>query len=215
MNATIDTKALGIVRHPQYKPLSAVPATLLVELSVKLYALCNLAWEYTDTILDVCIAERISQTKPLVRAVRDLKRSYDRFRSSSLNGEYERKETERGNAIEEYLEADFDRLFYSLYNDISRMKLTEPHRRLVIAVQQAMTILDAVKIYARRCDRAIERYGTAPIEYSMVQTEVIRLWGLIPQFAGDCYSPGIQSRKITAAIIARKLDDFIIETTKQ
>ena len=161
MNAIIDTRSFGVCRR-KYNTLDAVPADTLVEFACKIYALCSLTWDYINTILDLCIELKVAETKPLVRRIRDPKREYDRFRGSSLSSYDVKKEAERGAQIEEYLQKDFDKLFYSLYNDVSRLKLTDGHRRLVIAVQQTMTLMDAVKIYAKDCDRVIESYGTPP-----------------------------------------------------
>ena len=210
MNAIIDTRSFGVCRRKKYNTLDVVPADTLVEFACKVYALCSLTWDYVDTILDLCIELKVTETKPLVRKIRDLKREYDRFRGSSLSSYDMKKEAERGAQIEEYLQKDFDKLFYSLYNDVSRLKLTDGHRRLVIAVQQTMTLMDAVKIYAKDCDRVIESYGTPPIPYSIVQKEFLALYPLIPQFAGDCYTPDISARKITAGIIAQTLKECVV-----
>lgn len=212
MTAAIDTGTLGVfrTRHDAH----AIPGDVLNDIGCKLYGLCSLAWDYIDTILDLCAEMRLSVTKPLCRTIRGLKRDYDRFRHRHLGGKGSLQETERGMTIEETLQKDFDKLYYALYNEVSKLKLTESHRRLVIAVQQAMTVLDAVRIFSRQCDEIPPRYGLPRRRDAFLQDEVEALYPLIPQFAGDCYDPNIPARKITARIIAETVKRFKVTVIK-
>ena len=76
----------------------------------------------------------------------------------------------------------------------------------MIAVQQALTLMDAVKAYARWCDKKIASFGVWVCDCCMVQTEFLKLYPLIPLFAGDCYNPDSQARTLTAQIIVNKLN---------
>lgn len=188
----------------------SIPEDEMIVMAVRLYSLCALAWDYVDTILDTVVRLRISETKPLVRKIRELRRDYDRFRNSSMGCIETEREMNNGLELEEEVSKDLELLNYSLFNDISRMKLTDEHRNLVIAVQQAMTMLDAVRIYARQCDAALESHGLPHIDCAMVQGELLALYPLIPQFAGDCYRAGIQARAVVAHNIVRRLNESTI-----
>lgn len=197
------------------KGIEAVPDEVLVEMSVRLFALMNLTWDYVDTILDICISQRITETKPLVRVIRENRREYDRFRSCSMDAKHEKDETDLGTEIEEALSADFDRLFNGVEHEVNKLDLSEGHKTLVIATQQALTLMDAVKIYARRCDKTLESYDVWICDCCMVQTEFLKIYPLIPQFAGDCYQPNLNARKLSAGIIANKLQNLELEGMKR
>lgn len=196
----------GIRKHK--KTIEAVPPEVLVDMSTRLFALMNLTWDYVDTICDLCISLKISETKPLVRTIRQLKREYDRFRWPSMGAVHERGEQVMGLEIEESLSVDFDRLFNGVEHEVNKLDLVKDHKALVIATQQALTLMDAVKIYARRCDKKIASYDVWICDCCMVQTEFLKLYTLIPQFAGDCYQPNLNARKLSAGIIANKLQNL-------
>lgn len=187
------------------KSIDDVPEDLLVEWSLKLFALMNLSWDYIDTICDVCISLRIQETKPLVRQIRTLKREYDHFRYFTMRPDMERNETEHGLRFEEMFIDDFTRLTNGIELEVNKLGLTLNHRMLVVAVQQALTLMDAVKIYARWCDSRIASFGVWVCDCCMVQTEFMKLYDLVPQFAGDCYQPNIEARRLTAGILVNRL----------
>lgn len=188
------------------KTIEDVPGELLTDWSAKLLALMNLSWAYIDTICDLCIAMRLEPTKKLVRAIRTLRREYDRFRWPLTGPKFESEEAQWAEDVENLFQADFAKLFYSLSTETSKLGLTEDHKALVIAVQQALTLMDAVKAYARWCDKKIASFGVWVCDCCMVQTEFLKLYPLIPLFAGDCYNPDSQARTLTAQIIVNKLN---------
>ncbi|MBD5302297.1 MAG: hypothetical protein HDS16_04790 [Bacteroides sp.] len=197
------------------KTIEVVPDEILVDMSTRLFALMNLAWDYVDTILDICISLRISETKPLVRRIRELKCDYDRFRWPCIGKTLEKDEENLGLEIEEKLSVDFYRLFNGVEHEVNKLSLTQEHKTLVIATQQALTLMDAVKIYARRCDKKIASYDVWVCDCCMVQTDFMKLYPLIPLFAGDCYQPNISARKLSAGIIANKLQDLELAGMKR
>ena len=197
------------------KTIEAVPDEVLVDMSTRLFALMNLTWDYVDTILDLCINLRITETKPLVRIIRNLKREYDKFRWPSMCASHEKDEENLGLEIEEKLSLDFDRLFNGVEHEVNKLDLTKDHKALVIATQQTLTLMDAVKIFARRCDKKIASYDVWICDCCMVQTEFMKLYPLIPQFAGDCYQPNLSARKLSAGIIANKLQNLELEGMKK
>lgn len=190
------------------KSIEDVPDELLTEWSYKLFALMNLTWDYVETICNLCIGMRLQPTKPLVREVRALKREYDRFRWRSVDSHMESCETDHALRFEDRFRDDFSRLLNGIDLEVAKLDLTHDHRLLVIAVQQALTLMDAVKIYARWCDREIAGFGVWVCDCCMVQTEFLKLYPLIPQFAGDCYQPGINARKLTASILVNRLKEM-------
>ena len=185
--------------------IDSIPQELMMEWGTKLYMLMNLAWGYIETILDICIQQRIPATKPLVRTIRDIRRRYDQFRHRSIDDRHDRMEAHNAEVFECNFEADFDRLFNGLELEAGRHGLTEGHRTLLIATNQALTIMDAVKVYARMCDAEIRRRGVWTCDCCMLQSEFMELYPLIPEFAGDCYERDIEARRLTAGILANRI----------
>lgn len=199
------------------KTIDDVPEGLLTNWSIKLFALMNISWSYIDTICDLCISMRLEPTKKLVRTIRSLRREYDQFRWPLTGSKFEREETQWAEEVENILAADFSKLFYSISSETGKLGLTEDYKALVVAVQQALTLMDAVKIFARWCDKQIASFGVWVCDCCMVQTEFLKLYPLIPLFAGDHYKPNLQARTLTAQIIANKLNQKIefINTDKK
>lgn len=174
----------------------------------RLYSIMNLTWGYVETILNLSIQMRIEPTKILVRKIRNLKREYDKFRWGHIDESFERKETQIAESFEEAFSSDFDKLFHGLEHEVNKLDLTKDHKLLVIAVQQALTLMDTVKLYAEHCDAVIAGYGVWTSNYCMVQTEFLQLYPLIPQFAGDCYQPDLSTRRVAARILANRLKEY-------
>lgn len=196
-------------KHP--RTIEDIPVATITEWSIKLFGLMNLTWDYIDTICDLCIGMRMAATKSLVRTVRTLKREYDRFRWSVMDRTMEENERHHGLRFEERFREDFNRMFNGIEMDINRLDLIHDHKMLVIAVQQALTLMDAVKKYARWCDRQISAYGVAAPDCCMVQKEFLRLYPLIPEFAGDCYQPDLKTRRLTADILVNRLREVSLD----
>lgn len=188
-----------------------VPSQILVGWACRLFTLTNLAWQYIDTVCDLCCQMRLSDTKPLVRTVRQIRREYDLFRSRSIDDESVREETRRSEHFEENHDEDFRKLFFGLENEVGKLDLKPDHRNLVLATQQALTVMDAVKVYARRLDKIIrEEYGLLTPDYCLVQNDFMRLYPLIPEFAGDKYQPDIEARRLTATILANRMESSLL-----
>ena len=203
----LDVTAVSVPKKPRFVPIvDAVPRDILLHWAANLYTLMNLGWDYVETVLDVVIQMRLSETKPLVRRVRQLRREYEQFRSRAIDGKAERNERECAEAFEDFVQKHLSRLFNALEFETKKQDIRKDYATLVIATQQAMTILDAVKAYARRCDREIrERYRVDVPDMCMVQKEFMALYDLVPQFAGDCYDAKLPARKLTAGILIKEL----------
>lgn len=200
---------IGGIAIPKKKTLSRsinnVPENLLSEWSFKLYALCNLAWDYVDTLCDQCSIMKLGETKSLCRMVRSLRREYERFRAPFMTGDSNNFEIEHGLRFEEHVREDFKEFMDSIEGPVNSLDLKEEHRLLVIATYRCMVVLDAIKEYARWCDSRIRSYDVWTCDCCMVQQEVLALYPLIPQFAGDCWCPDLEGRGRTASILTQRL----------
>lgn len=186
------------------KKLRDIPQKPLARMAVKLYLLGSLAWDYTDTVLDIAVRMRLDKTKPLCRAVHELRRRYDRFRESSLDQADIAKEKELGEQFEGLQRENITKLCYGLRNEIGTYGLDAENTYLVQAVQMAMTVIGAMKLYARECDEWIRSQGVKD-RHSILSDHFTALEMLLPEFAGDCYDRNSESRRITAGIICNEI----------
>lgn len=175
------------------------------EWASSLCTLMNLAWSYVDTILDMCVLMKLKDTKPLVRKIRELKRQYDQFRHTKIDDETERIETQTAEDFEDMVQKHLSKLFNALDFEMRKLDLKDDWKALAIAVHQAMTLMEAVTLYARHCDLEIRNRGVDVKDRCMVQNEFLALYPLIPQFAGDCYIKDMPACKLTASILVKEM----------
>lgn len=220
---TREERLLRDMKKTDHGPVSAInrkrrpvnladelPEEYLFDRSFRLFILQNLAWDYIETILDVCAQQKRKETKPLARTIRELHRRYDIFRSAKVDSDHTEAETNAALLFEQGVAEDLRRFHNSVGMDSSRIDLTERARVLISAVQDAMLLLDAVKVYARILDCEIADMGIWTCDCCLVQDEILRLYPLIPLFGGDCYEATSGARDLSARIIVNRLRDIKI-----
>lgn len=194
--------------EPQ-KTLREVPERELINMAVRLYVLGALAWDYVDSILNIAAQMGITQTKRLSRAVRELKREYDKERAERMDDALVEQESEWALDFEDYIGKALKELTEGIRAETQDVdgKLQGDYLYLVMGVQQAMTVLEAMKIFARQCDTKIESYGVPPA-HSILMDHFPRLMVMIPQYAGDCYIADSAARKKCAQRIVKALEQI-------
>lgn len=203
------------VRAARWRHYDSIPDSVTIPFAMRLFAMQNLTLQYVDTVTGFCVEKRIGGTKPLVRAVRELRLGIDRLYAGSFKGEAGRlaKESEARNAaeFEDNADALLTRLFYGLDAEVGRLGLKGDDKALVIAVHQALTIADVARMYAREGDEMLRRYHVpvARTGCSMLPNEFLAIADLLPQFAGDCYKLS-RSREITAKAMLNELRKHVI-----
>ncbi len=173
----------------------------LARMAVKIYLLGSLAWDYADTVCNIAASMRLSQTKKVSRAIRELKHDYDRFRSRSLSNADVDKETELGLLFESLCQNHFNKLVYGLSVD-AVPDLNEDYKMLIKAVYMALTIIDTMILFAKECDDWIQSQGVNA--HSILADHFHRLSSLLPLFAGDCYGKS-DSRELTSRILLKEI----------
>lgn len=203
------------VRAARWRHYDSIPDSVTIPFAMRLFAMQNLTLQYVGTVTGFCVEKRIEGTKPLVRAVRELRLGIDRLYAGSFKGEAGRlaKESEARNAaeFEDNADALLTRLFYGLDTEVGRLGLKGDDKALVIAVHQALTIADVTRMYAREGDEMLRRYHVpvARTGCSMLPNEFLAIADLLPQFAGDCYKLS-RSREITAKAMLNDLRKHVI-----
>lgn len=175
----------------------------LCRMGAKLYMLGSLAWDYADTVCNISAQLGIQETKKLCRAVRELKRDYDRCRNSAVRDADLAKETELGLLFEQVCAEHFAKLNYGTASDKAAAGLDEDYKMLLKAVQMAMAVLDTMRLYAEECDKRIA--AARPGLHSVMADHFRGLATLMPHFAGDCREAGREARKLTARILLNEI----------
>ena len=203
---------LSINLSPTPKSAKDIPQRTLSMMGAKLYLLGALTWDYADTVCNIAAQMRIGKTKPLCRAVRELKREYDRFRNRSMRDEALANETELALLFEDICQQHFTKLNYGIAADKSMAGLTKEYEMLIRAVQMAMTVIDTMKLYAAQCDEWIRSQGVEA--HSILSDHYLSLAILLPEFAGDSYNANAEARKLTARILLKEINQIEIYDEK-
>ena len=150
------------------------------------FVIARLVWDYTDTIKDICIQMRLTETKRLSRAVRQLKQEYDRRRMPYIDKEREDNETRNMLVFEDAIEEHSRLFFVNLRCAVEREypELNPDHRQLIYAVYQCRAMLRACLAYAERQRKRIATKLNWELN-SMLPPQVKALEPLILAFAGD------------------------------
>lgn len=137
-----------------------LPLDALTRMVAKSCVLGALAWDYADTVLRLAANMRLSETKSLSRAVKELRKEYLWFRHGVVDAGHLEKETELAVLFEDINVKAFSRLCQGLRLEIGRdTHLNEDYTMLVCAVQMAMTVIDTMRPYDARCGEWTQSQG--------------------------------------------------------
>lgn len=154
------------------------------------FVIAEVVWDYADSLVNLAVYLRDRRTKPLCRAVRELRREYERERAHFIDSKH--REVEEGHMIgfQEDMGQHTAKLGYCIDNAISKRygRLDEASHQLVECAYMAVIWHKALFKYCSWADALIERKcGRA--SHSIMPDEVQRLGILLPQFAGDIEIP--------------------------
>lgn len=193
----------SIIPELRPKRLEDIPQGRLLRSAAKLFMMGALVWDYAETVCDIAAQMRISETKKLSRAVKQLHADYDRFRKRSLGQKYMDKENSLALLFEEYCDRHFTALGYSVDADKTVADIRADYRMLIKAVYFAMAVIETMKLYARETDEWIASFGVDG--ESVLCKHFSRLAVILPQFAGDAYNKELEGCKLTARILLDEL----------
>ena len=150
------------------------------------FVIAQLVWDYADTILTMAVWLRITETKPLCRAVKELRRDYDRVRAPHIDKAHEDSEIENGYIFEECVKDITNQLLVNLRIDLrSEYPEIEPDDLdFLIAVYQCDITLKALLFYIRKqTDKIAKKIGRSI--GNILPEAVSKLNKLILEFVGD------------------------------
>lgn len=169
----------------------------------------TLAWSYTDTVLDIAAQMRLGgQTKRLSRTIRQIRSDYDHMTGRSLSDADMRNVSALADLFESVCAEHFSHLNNGLNADRATAGLDADNLMLVKAVQMAMTILDAMSLFADDFNSWMRSQGV--YGRSVLGSHFAKLRTLLPLYAGDRYNPQSEARYVTARILYREIKSLDI-----
>ncbi len=198
------TPLIPPLRIKRRRTFDDIPPDHHARMAIKMFLLGALVWDYTDTVLDIAAQMRITQVKKLSRTIREVRADYESLRRRSLSAYDIDKEWKLAQLFEGINRPHIQALCRGLLNEIHRdTALDDEYVTLVEAVQIALTLLDALRLYAAKCDDYIRSCYPAP--HSILPDHFRRLAVLLPEYAGDSYDSHSQTRALTARILFNEI----------
>ncbi len=150
------------------------------------FVVAQLAWDYADTIVDVASMLKLHPTKKLCRAVRELKRQYDRVRDEFTNHAHTDSEIENMYVFEEGVSDLFSLYLKNIEFDLKSEypDLDDDHRNYLLAIYQCHIVLQSIYRYCEMMKEKVEKIVGHQIG-DVLPKELRRLDILVMAFVGD------------------------------
>lgn len=182
------SKDKTIITVPQErKPLSEVLDDItMFRYGYVPFVIAELAWDYADTVIDMAIMCNNPMTKRLSRAVRELRRAYEKYRAMIVSKDS--KDDEENNMYE--FESEVSKIF-ALY--ITNLKcdlvskyadIEENTMHLLVSVYQCLIVTKSLLRYSAIQTVKAQEMAGYPVDDVMPQS-IRSLATLITEFAGD------------------------------
>lgn len=212
-NSDISRVGLGLNYSVQPKPkpkkrLSDLPEEWITAMMTRVCALGSLLWDYTDSILDMTAQMRLTATKPLGRKVREIRLEYDRMRQyTHATTALRKQEEEWGLDFEDLVQPHIKRFFRELQKELADRfgELEAQTRYLILGVNEAVMVSDALTHYTRGCDKALAQMEVDMAGKTVRPAQFQQLARLLPEFAGDLWHKDSPARAKAAEALAKSL----------
>lgn len=147
---------------------------------------CRLVWDYVDTILDLCQLMRLSDTRKLCRAVKDLRSEYERHHSRYIDASHDKHEGYNMDVFEEGISDNMRLLTINIKAQIGSQypDLQEDYRHLLVAVYQCHILLQSLTQYDKKQSAKISKRLGYKVS-TILPSAVVALQPLVIEFAGD------------------------------
>lgn len=192
------------------RSLDNIPKKFMHRTSIKIFIIGALVWDYADTVLELAAQMRIDRgTRKLSHAIREIRRDYDYMCRKHIDVEHVEQICDLSLLFERINKDNLAKLNYGLLNEIRSRDaaLDEDYIMLLDAVLTALTVLDALRMFAAECDIKIAKcYPYAP--HGCLPDHFRRLAVLLPQYAGDHYIPDSEARRITARVLLNEINSI-------
>lgn len=150
------------------------------------FVIAQLVWDYADTILTMAAWLRISETKKLCRAVRELRRDYDRIRAPHIDAAHEASEVSNMYVFEDCVADITKQLLLNLRINLKSEypELDEEYLGYLIAIYQCDITLKALLQYTAKQTERIAKKINRNVGHILPES-VYKLNRLVLEFVGD------------------------------
>lgn len=150
------------------------------------FVIAEIAWDYADSCIDLCILMRITETKKLCRCVRELRREYDRKRYK-IDQEHRNIETENMLAFQEDYKEFFSHLHHNIQEQINTTYPGQCYEMqlLITGAYSCAVVLRSVFKYVDIMQTKIAALLGITAVGSIIVSELRELEKIIIQFAGE------------------------------
>lgn len=149
------------------------------------FVIAELVWDYADTILTLSAMMR-NGAKKLCRAVKELRRDYDRVRTPYIDEAHRDSEVENMYVFEDGVKDIYSQMLVNLRCDLKSEypSLDNDNVDFLTAVYQCDITMQSLLIYTRKQTEKIERIVGHRIG-NILPKQMYQLARLIPEFVGD------------------------------
>ena len=165
-----------------------LPTDLLMRFAYIPFVVFEVAWDYADSLINLAIIARRHETKKLCRAIRELRRRYQQFRSEFLDSQHLNSEERNMIYMQEIFSDFFGKVYYSFKNHCFKQypNLDEENSQLVVTACMGQAVIHALKCYVKIVTAQVEEALHRKITNSILPPHVTPLCDLMGEFAGDC-----------------------------
>lgn len=149
------------------------------------FVIAELVWDYADTILTLSAMMRTG-AKKLCRAVRELRRDYERERAQFIDQTHKDSEVENMYVFEDGVKDIYTQMLVNVRCDLKSEypSLDKDSIDLLTAVYQCDITLQSLILYTQQQTAKIERIVGHQIG-KILPAQIYKLARLIPEFVGD------------------------------
>lgn len=173
--------------QPERKPLSEVLDDItMFRYGYVPFVIAELAWDYADTVIDMAILCNNPKTKMLSRAIRKLRREYERYHSRIVFSDGKSDEEENMYVFESEVSKIFSLYVTNVKCDLvsEYSDIEENTMGLLVAVYECLIIVKSLLRYSAIQTANAQAMAGYPINDVMPKS-MHSLASLIVEFAGD------------------------------
>lgn len=150
------------------------------------FVIAEIAWDYADTCKDITITMGLTKTKRLNRYIRELRRDYNRKRST-IDSEHRQIETDNMIAFQEDYKQFFLQLNCNIQNQVENEHpgLTMDLKLLISGSYSCAVVLRSLFKYVSIMERRIADMLGIKAVGSIIVPELRKLDAIILQYAGE------------------------------
>lgn len=183
------------------------------------FTIAEVAWDYADTICDISVIMRRSETKRLKRAIEQLRNDYDHKRFKTINQACRDSETANMIMFQEELSKEFNAYFQRFKKALTTQfgEIEVNSLMMTASVYLCRSVLKALFRYTAVQENIVSKilgYEIAPL----LPDELHRLYNLVIEFAGDLRLPDEQGDALQTEIaedIAQYIADITLNKTDE